>query len=135
VESLRIVLGRNSSAAAKAPTVRRTREPVGVSVGTTTAATRGGAGVLVVGAAQPKISVLVPREAGRARLDRSRSGAKDWGSLPGQCSVPSAPPNRRLELAGRRGRGSIERLLDREAAMERWIVLFQALRPQLKRGR
>ena len=44
-------------------------------------------------------------------------------------------PNKRLELAGRTGRDSVDRLMDREAEVERKIVTIQSLGPQLKRGR
>ena len=44
-------------------------------------------------------------------------------------------PNQRLELAGRTGRGAVDRLLDREAAVETTNCVFTGLRPQLKRGR
>ena len=44
-------------------------------------------------------------------------------------------PNKRLELAGRHGQGSIESLLIREAAAESFNSLLPARRPQLKRGR
>ena len=45
------------------------------------------------------------------------------------------PSNKRLELAGLPGQGSIESLLIREAAVEPFISLLPARRPQLKRGR
>ena len=44
-------------------------------------------------------------------------------------------PNQRLELAGRSGRGSVDRLMDREATVESFNSLLPARRPQLKRGR
>ena len=43
--------------------------------------------------------------------------------------------NQRLELAGRRGQGSIESLMIWEAAVEPFNSLLPARRPQLKRGR
>jgi hypothetical protein len=45
------------------------------------------------------------------------------------------PPNKRLELAGRHGQGSIESLIIWEAAVESMNSLLPARRPQLKRGR
>ena len=50
-------------------------------------------------------------------------------------SIVSLTPNKRLELAGLRGQGSIESLMIREAVVERRIVTIQSLGPQLKRGR
>ena len=44
-------------------------------------------------------------------------------------------PNKRLELAGRSGRGAVDRLMNREAAVEAFNSLLPAGRPQLKRGR
>ena len=44
-------------------------------------------------------------------------------------------PNKRLELAGRHGQGSMDRLMTREAAVEAFDSLLPARRPQLKRGR
>ena len=44
-------------------------------------------------------------------------------------------PNKRLELAGRTGRGAVDRLMTSEAAMESINSLLPAQRPQLKRGR
>ena len=44
-------------------------------------------------------------------------------------------PNKRLELAGRSGQDSMDRLMIREAAVEAFNSLLPARRPQLKRGR
>ena len=44
-------------------------------------------------------------------------------------------PNRRLELAGFHGQGSIDRLMIEVAPMESINSLLLAGRPQLKRGR
>ena len=44
-------------------------------------------------------------------------------------------PNKRLELAGQSGQGSIDRLMTWEAAVEALNSLLPAGRPQLKRGR
>ena len=43
--------------------------------------------------------------------------------------------NQRLELAGLPGRGSVDGLVIREPAVEPFISLQPARRPQLKRGR
>ena len=56
----------------------------------------------------------------------------------GRCwrgSVESQPPNQRLELTGRTGRGSVDHLIDREAEVETTNSFTLAGRPQLKRGR
>ena len=45
------------------------------------------------------------------------------------------PPNKRLELAGRSGQGSIDSLMIWEAEVEAINSLLPAGRPQLKRGR
>jgi hypothetical protein len=45
------------------------------------------------------------------------------------------PPNQRLELAGLQGQGSVDHLMNREAAVESFNSLLPAGRPQLKRGR
>ena len=50
-------------------------------------------------------------------------------------SVPSVPPNKRLERAGPPGQGSMDHLMDREAEVERRIVRILVLCPQLKRVR
>ena len=52
-----------------------------------------------------------------------------------QISARGVPPNRRLELAGRKGQGSIDLLMIREAAVESINSLLPARGPQLKRGR
>ena len=43
--------------------------------------------------------------------------------------------NKRLELAGRLGPGSVDRLMTSEAAVEAYNSLLPAGCPQLKRGR
>ena len=45
------------------------------------------------------------------------------------------PPNQRLELAGLPGQRSVDRLMDREAAVEAFNSLLPAGCPQLKLGR
>ena len=45
------------------------------------------------------------------------------------------PPNKRLELAGRHGQCSMDRLMIREADVESINSLLPARRPQLKRRR
>jgi hypothetical protein len=52
-----------------------------------------------------------------------------------QISSGGAPPNKRLELAGPHGRSPVDRLIDREATVERQIVNVLVWRPQLKRSR
>ena len=49
--------------------------------------------------------------------------------------IDAVPPNKRLELAGLPGPGSVDRLMDREAEVERRIASIQSLGPQPKRGR
>ena len=44
-------------------------------------------------------------------------------------------PNQRLELAGPHGQAAVDRLMTREAAVESFISMLPAVRPQLKRGR
>ena len=53
----------------------------------------------------------------------------------GYAAGVSEPSNQRLELAGRSGQGSIDRLMIREAEVEAFNSLLPAGRPQLKRGR
>ena len=55
--------------------------------------------------------------------------------MAGQISSGGVPPNRRLELAGLPGPGSVDRLMIREAEVEAMNSLLPAGRPQLKRGR
>ena len=52
-----------------------------------------------------------------------------------ETSSRQALPNKRLELAGRRGQRSIDILMIREAAVDTFNSLLPARRPQLKRGR
>jgi hypothetical protein len=85
--------------------------------------------------AAPTLLVAVPQGAPARCSDERRPRLWPRTPLSRQISSGGAPPNRRLELAGLSGRRSIDRLMTREAEVERMIVSARVMRPQLKRER